>query len=103
MSLIERVYALSIPPVKVDETNNVDTLPLLVNRYLNLLFYVVGVLAFIYLIYAGILYITANGNDEQAKKGQKGIINAVIGIIIIALALTIIKVATNIGTNPTST
>lgn len=47
---------------------------------------IAGVLAIIYLIYSGILYITAAGNPDAAKKGQQGVINAIIGIVIIVLA-----------------
>jgi hypothetical protein len=48
-----------------------------------------GVIAFAYLLYSGFLYLTAGGNAETAKKGQAGILNAIIGLIIIALAYTI--------------
>ena len=54
-----------------------------------------GIMAFIYLVYSGILYLTAAGNPDAAKKGQQGIINAVIGIIIIIAAYTIVKVIAN--------
>ena len=43
-----------------------------------------GAIAVIYLIYGGILYITAGGDAEKATKGRTALINAVIGIIIIA-------------------
>ncbi len=45
-----------------------------------------GLLAFFYLVYGGFMYITAAGNAEQSKKGGQAIINAVLGLIIIALA-----------------
>lgn len=48
-----------------------------------------GVVAFAFLIYSGFLYMTAGGNAESAKKGQAGILNAIIGLIIVALAYTI--------------
>jgi hypothetical protein len=48
-----------------------------------------GVVAFAYLVYSGFLYLTAGGNAESAKKGQQGILNAIIGLVIIALAYTI--------------
>lgn len=48
-----------------------------------------GVIAFAYLIYSGFLYLSAGGNAESAKKGQQGILNAIIGLVIIALAYTI--------------
>jgi len=49
-----------------------------------------GAIAVIYLIYGGLLYITASGDAEKATKGRTAIINAIIGIVIIALAYVII-------------
>ncbi len=48
-----------------------------------------GAIAFAYLIYGGILYITAGGDAEKAGKGRTAIVNAIIGIVIIAAALAI--------------
>lgn len=50
-----------------------------------------GVLIFFYLVASGITYITAGGNAEQAKKGQQGVINGVIGIIVLTLSFAIVK------------
>jgi len=55
------------------------------------LLYIAGVLAFIFLVVAGISYITAGGNPEQSKKAQQGLINAIIGIIIISLSFAILR------------
>ena len=57
-----------------------------VNRIIDIMLFLAAAAAIIYLIYSGILYITAAGNPDAAKKGQQGIINAVIGIVIIVLA-----------------
>lgn len=72
-----------------DETT-VD-LQAFVSNIITILLFVAGVAAIIYLIYSGILYITAAGNPDAAKKGQQGIINAVIGIAIIVLAFFIAR------------
>ena len=89
-SLIEKAYAqiAAISSVPSSETN----IGVLVTRVATWITYIAGVAAFIYLVYSGILYISAAGNPDQAKKGQQGIINAVIGIIIVVLAYTIISV-----------
>lgn len=49
-----------------------------------------GAIAVIYLVYGGILYITAGGDAEKATKGRTSLINAIVGIIIILLALVIV-------------
>lgn len=63
---------------------------------------VAGILAVLYLIYSGILYITAGGNPDSAKKGQQGIINAIIGIIIITLAYFLATTVSNFAGTATS-
>jgi hypothetical protein len=65
---------------------------------LNLFLWVVGLLAVIYLIYGGVLYITAGGDAEKANKGRTAITNAVIGIVIVVLALVIFNFAVSIPT-----
>lgn len=54
-----------------------------------------GLAAIVVVIYGGILYVTAAGEQERADKGKKSIMYAVIGIIIVlasyALVNTIIK------------
>lgn len=61
----------------------------------NTLLWFTGVIAVIYLIYGGILYITAGGDAEKATKGRTAIINAVIGVVIILLALVILTYVKN--------
>lgn len=62
---------------------NVTTI---INYFLGLL----GLIAVGFLIYAGILMVTAGGNDEQVTKARKIIMYAVIGIVIILLSYTIV-------------
>lgn len=61
----------------------------LIEEIINILLWVVGVAAVIYLIWAGISYITAAGDDAKAAKARMGIINAVIGIVVVLLAFVI--------------
>jgi type IV secretory pathway VirB2 component (pilin) len=55
----------------------------------------VSVLAIAALIYAGFLYITALGNDEQTQKAKKIILWVVIGIILIFSAYAIVNTITS--------
>ena len=71
----------------------------LVGNVVQLLLFVAGVLAIIYLIYSGILYITAAGNPDAAKKGQQGVLNAAIGIVIIVLAFFIARAVSGYASN----
>jgi cytochrome bd-type quinol oxidase subunit 2 len=68
-----------------------QNITLLINYFLGLL----GLIAVAFLIYAGILMVTAGGNDEQVAKSKKIITYAVIGIVIILLSWTIITFVTS--------
>lgn len=49
----------------------------------------VGVIFLVLMIYAGILWMTASGNEQQTTKAKDLIISAVIGIIIVFAAYAI--------------
>ena len=57
-----------------------------------------GVLAVIYIIYMGIQYISSAGNADKAKLARGGIINAIIGIVVIMTAYFIVHFAVTLGT-----
>lgn len=65
-------------------------------RLVNWVLILAGAIAVIYLIYGGILYITAGGDAEKATKGRTAVINAVIGIVIILLAVIIVTWVNNL-------
>jgi succinate dehydrogenase/fumarate reductase cytochrome b subunit len=64
-----------------------------VGTAINLIFFLAGAAAIIYLIWAGIKYITAGGDTKKAGEARTAIINAVIGIAVIIGAFTLINVA----------
>lgn len=90
--MISKVLAFSLPDITFrsadtsSTANAWDQAATLVTTLINLLLVIAGALAIIYTIYSGILYITAAGNPDNAKKGQQGVINGIIGIIIIVMA-----------------
>lgn len=59
-----------------------------------------GAIAVVFVIIGGFMYITSNGNEEQAEKGKNTLINAVIGVVIIIMAFVIISVITNLVSTP---
>ena len=50
-----------------------------------------AIIAVIFALWGGFLILTAAGNEERSGKGRKVIINAIVGIVIIFLAWTIVK------------
>lgn len=97
---VEKIYAQWGSLVPVTAAPRVTSIELLMTKVVGWISLIVGILAFFYLIYAGIMYITAGGNPDQAKKGQQGIVNAIIGIIICIFAYTIVVVIVNKITAP---
>jgi len=51
----------------------------------------IGVLFFILIIYGGFLWMTARGNEEQVKKATDIVIQAAIGLIIVASAYLVTR------------
>ena len=93
MNLIERASALTWNFFNIVDNQQTD-INSVANNAIDVLTLVAGIVAVIYLIYSGILYLTAAGNPDAAKKGQQGIVNAVIGIIVIVLAYVIVTAIT---------
>lgn len=61
---------------------------------INIILWIVGLLAVLFVVIGGVRYITAHGNEEQAEDAKKTITQAVVGIIIVVLSFVIIRVIT---------
>ncbi len=64
-------------------------LPTLIGKIIGVLLGVMGIILVIYIIIAGITYMTAAGEDTKVKKAKAMIQTSVIGIIIIVAAYSI--------------
>ena len=54
-----------------------------------------GIIFLVLMVYAGYLWMTAQGNEEQVTKAKKMITNSIIGIIIIMAAYAITQFVVN--------
>jgi len=72
-------------------TENTPPLEKLIANAANVYIMIAGMLAFLYLVYSGILYITSAGDAEKAKRAQTGFINVIIGIIVVSLSYVIVR------------
>ncbi len=61
----------------------------------NLALSFAGVIAVVFIIVGGYMYLTSAGNEEAAEKGRKVLTNAIIGLIIIILSAAIIRIVVN--------
>jgi amino acid transporter len=69
--------------------NNYNNLFNRINLIITVVYGLIGVIFFILIIYGGILWMTAGGNDTQVKKAQNSIQRAAIGLLIVVLAYAI--------------
>lgn len=100
-NLIGKAFAQqTIPTIPaVASTTNFATL---VGGVINIALYIGGGIAVLYLIYGGITYVTAGADQEKATQARTIIVNAIIGIVIIALALVLINWVTSAITPATT-
>lgn len=75
----------SAPPALQTATAK-EALPSRVGTIVGIALSFVGVLFLILIIYAGIMWMTAAGNDQQVAKAKEIIIAAVIGLVIVLSA-----------------
>lgn len=68
------------------ECLEIGHLKYLLHQYIDLFFWVTSIVAIIFLIWGGILYLTAYGNEERANTGKKTIYWAIAGLAIALLA-----------------
>lgn len=61
------------------------------NGIINILLYIVGVIAVIAIIIGGIRYVTANGDANQVKSAKNTVLYAVIGLIMALMSLGIVR------------
>lgn len=70
----------------------------MVVNILNTAYFIAGIVAVGMIIFAGIQYLTANGEPDKAKKAMNTIIFSVVGLIIVLAAFAITNfVITNVG------
>ncbi len=52
---------------------------------------IAGLVAIVFIIYGGILYVTSQGSPDQTQKAQSTIQNSLIGLIIAVLAVAVVS------------
>lgn len=82
-------------------TGSPTDLPILIGNLINALLGVLGIVFVLLTVYAGYLYMMAQGNVENTEKAKKLLAQAVIGLVIIVAAYSIAQFV--IGTLTTAT
>ena len=78
-------------------SNLPTTLTTLGSEVLQILLLLGGIIAVFYLLYSGYRYISSNGEAEKTKAARAGIISTIVGVIIIALAFTLVHFGIGVG------
>jgi len=81
----------------VNSANN--DLPKLIGNMIGAALGLLGVILVCIIIYAGFLWMTAQGNDEKVKQAKKMISNAVVGMVLIFAAYAITNFVVDSLTN----
>ncbi|MEA2020225.1 MAG: hypothetical protein U9M98_00640 [Patescibacteria group bacterium] len=64
----------------------------LLNNVISLTTYAAGIAFLGYLIYGGIMWITAAGNEDRVDRAQKAISNALIGLVVVVAAIIVTQI-----------
>lgn len=68
-----------------------DTVMDLVGKVLKYLLFFAGIVAVVAMVIGGYQYIAARGNEEMVEQGQKTLTNAIIGLVVVIMAYTIVN------------
>ncbi|MCC2631841.1 MAG: hypothetical protein K0S20_540 [Patescibacteria group bacterium] len=96
---VQKAWAASqlIEPVASGGKSSGQTLAALYGTIFEILTVVAGAIAVLYLVWAGMQYISAGGSPEKAKTARGAIISGIIGVVIIIAAYTLVRIGTSIG------
>ena len=64
-------------------------LPEIVGQIINIILGFLGIVLLVLILYAGFLWMTAGGNEEQIGKARAYISNSIVGLIIVVAAFAI--------------
>jgi len=80
------LFALAQVTVPTVPGLSTEELPDFIMKILGYILGIIGILLVIMLIYGGITYATAAGNEDRIETGKKIMMYAIIGIVIVAAA-----------------
>lgn len=86
------------PSAITEATGGEGSIRRLVLKIVNFFLGFLGILAVIMVIYGGVTYVTAAGQDEAIGNAKKIILYSVVGIIVILLSFAIVSTVLGAGT-----
>ena len=76
---------------QVEGVNNGESLEQDVGSVINIIIYMIGIVAVIIIIIGGLTYITSQGDPDKIRKGKNTVLYGIIGLVIVVLAFAIVK------------
>jgi hypothetical protein len=65
-------------------------------KVLNVAFTLIGGVSLLFVIIGGYRYMTAGGSEEQVAAGKKTAIYAIVGLVVVVLAVSIVNIVVNL-------
>lgn len=83
--LLSRVFAQASPGAtpSLDDLETSGTVPEYISRLFQLFVPIIGSLAILMAIYAGYLYMTSQGNQEQISRAKDIILGVIFGVVLL--------------------
>lgn len=75
----------------VCQSKSTDTAPKLIGTLVNVLLYLVGALAVIMIIWAGITYTTSTGDSGKVTRAKNTLTYSIVGLVVAFLAYAIVN------------
>ena len=93
MSLISQAYAASSGTIGIPQPSGmkITDIGVLISRTISVVFIGAGIMTFGFLVYGGMIWLTAGGDKTNTEKARSIITNAVIGLAIIAASWAMMK------------
>jgi tellurite resistance protein TehA-like permease len=73
------------------DTTSLNGIPTLIGNILSLLLFGAGALAIIYVLIGAFQYVVSAGNPAEVAKAKNTIVFAIVGLVIVMLALVIVQ------------
>lgn len=89
--LIEKAHALEID-VPIENPLNADSIQALIVDILEVVYQILTPIVALFIMYAGLLYVLARGNQEKLKKAHQALLYSLVGAAIVLGAFVLVQV-----------
>lgn len=74
-----------------DDGNSGDQVPIIIKSVINILLFLIGLIAVLMIVIAGFRFVTSNGDSNTVSSAKNTILYAVIGIVIAVMAYALVN------------